>query len=220
MTVHRRPPCRRRPDIVWEYSGRCVQFSGGEAGGLARALKTWLPKTRSGLDALAKCLVTEANSLHRRGAAESGLPEADFFDSSGLTTRSVQLLRRATDNSGERIAVGRTAGEGDADFARALAGLAERAVMPDGRSTLRDHYDALASAIRMRGAKARDVREAQSMLLKQLANRRQSAPGISLDVEFANMLKWKYASEAAARVITTMDEALNTVVNGMGIVGR
>jgi flagellar hook-associated protein 1 FlgK len=44
--------------------------------------------------------------------------------------------------------------------------------------------------------------------------------GVSLDEETTNMLKYQHAYQAAARVITTMDEALNTVINNMGLVGR
>ena len=43
---------------------------------------------------------------------------------------------------------------------------------------------------------------------------------MSLDEEMTNMIKYEHAYEAAARVITAMDEALNTIINGMGIVGR
>jgi len=43
---------------------------------------------------------------------------------------------------------------------------------------------------------------------------------VSLDEEMANLIKYQHAYDAAARVITAMDAALDTVINGMGIVGR
>jgi len=43
---------------------------------------------------------------------------------------------------------------------------------------------------------------------------------VSLDEEMANMIKFQHAYDAAARVITTVDQALDTVINRMGIVGR
>ena len=67
---------------------------------------------------------------------------------------------------------------------------------------------------------ANDVTETQTMLVEQLENHRQSVMGTSLDEELVNMIKFQHAYEAAARVITTMDEAIDTVINGMGIVGR
>jgi len=44
--------------------------------------------------------------------------------------------------------------------------------------------------------------------------------GVSLDEEATNMLQFQHAYQAAARVITTMDEMLNTLINGTGLVGR
>jgi flagellar hook-associated protein 1 FlgK len=57
-------------------------------------------------------------------------------------------------------------------------------------------------------------------MVQQVDNMRQSVQGVSLDEEMANMIKYQHAYDAAARVITTMDQALDTVINGMGIVGR
>jgi flagellar hook-associated protein 1 FlgK len=34
------------------------------------------------------------------------------------------------------------------------------------------------------------------------------------------MIKFQHAFDAASRVITAMDQALDTVINGMGVVGR
>jgi len=220
LAVDGHPARGRDLGIVWEYSGCPVSFAGGEVGGLIRARDTWLPETQNALDALARCLVTAVNELHRRGAAQGGLPGADFFDPLRVTARLVQLHGRTADNWGEEIVVGRTGARKDVDMARAQVGLAERAVMPDGCSTFKGFYDSVVSTIRARRAAARDVAEAQNMLVEQLAIHRRSDPGASLDLELANMIKLQHASLAAARVITTMDEALNTVVEGMGIVGR
>jgi flagellar hook-associated protein 1 FlgK len=124
------------------------------------------------------------------------------------------------DNPQQNIVAGRTAAESDVDIAQALADLAEIPVMPDGRTTLNGYYDSVVATIGMRSMEANDVTETQTLLVEQLENHRQSVMGVSLDEELAQMIKFQHAYEAAARVITTMDEAINTVVNGMGIVGR
>jgi flagellar hook-associated protein 1 FlgK len=41
-----------------------------------------------------------------------------------------------------------------------------------------------------------------------------------LDEEMVNMIKFQHAYNAAARAMTTFDEMLDKVINGMGIVGR
>jgi flagellar hook-associated protein 1 len=44
--------------------------------------------------------------------------------------------------------------------------------------------------------------------------------GVNLDEEMTNMLLYQRAYQASARVITTMDEMLDTLVNRTGLVGR
>jgi flagellar hook-associated protein 1 FlgK len=43
---------------------------------------------------------------------------------------------------------------------------------------------------------------------------------VSLDEEMANLIKYQQAYGAAARAITAVDEMLDRIINGMGLVGR
>ncbi|TVY09385.1 flagellar hook-associated protein FlgK [Paenibacillus cremeus] len=60
----------------------------------------------------------------------------------------------------------------------------------------------------------------QKELVDQVDSRRQSVSGVSTDEEMANMIKFQHAYNAAARAMTTYDEMLDKVINGMGQVGR
>lgn len=60
----------------------------------------------------------------------------------------------------------------------------------------------------------------QEILLNELENKRQSLAGVSLDEEMTNMIKFQHAYNAASRFITTIDEAIEVIVNRMGLVGR
>lgn len=60
----------------------------------------------------------------------------------------------------------------------------------------------------------------QQALVDQVDSRRQSVSGVSLDEEMSNMIKYQHAYNAAARSLTTFDEMLDKVINGMGTVGR
>jgi flagellar hook-associated protein 1 FlgK len=48
----------------------------------------------------------------------------------------------------------------------------------------------------------------------------QADAGVNLDEEMTNMLQYQRAYQAAARVVTTVDEMLDTLVNRTGTVGR
>jgi flagellar hook-associated protein 1 FlgK len=47
-----------------------------------------------------------------------------------------------------------------------------------------------------------------------------SESGVNIDEEMANLLTYQRAYEAAARVLTSIDEALDTLINRTGLVGR
>jgi flagellar hook-associated protein 1 FlgK len=53
-----------------------------------------------------------------------------------------------------------------------------------------------------------------------VANQRESISGVNLDEEMTNLIKYQHAYGGAARVITAMDEALDVLINKMGVVGR
>jgi flagellar hook-associated protein 1 FlgK len=53
----------------------------------------------------------------------------------------------------------------------------------------------------------------QSSMVAQLDNYRESISGVSLDEEMINLIKFQHAYDAAAKLITTVDELLNTVIN-------
>lgn len=57
-------------------------------------------------------------------------------------------------------------------------------------------------------------------VLDQIANARDSVSGVSLDEEGINLLQYQQAYSAAARLMTTLDEALDKLINSTGIVGR
>lgn len=57
-------------------------------------------------------------------------------------------------------------------------------------------------------------------VLKQTANNRDSVSGVSLDEEGINLMQYQRSFTAAARLMTTLDEALDVLINNTGLVGR
>lgn len=65
-----------------------------------------------------------------------------------------------------------------------------------------------------------DMKETSSKVLSSIGNQRESVKGVSLNEETVNLLKYQKAFEASSRVITALDEMLDTIINRMGTVGR
>ncbi len=57
-------------------------------------------------------------------------------------------------------------------------------------------------------------------IANDIANNRDAISGVSLDEEGIDIMKYQKAYAASARVMTALDEALEKVINGMGVVGR
>jgi flagellar hook-associated protein FlgK len=87
-------------------------------------------------------------------------------------------------------------------------------------ATVDDFWSAMVSEIGVKSQEAERMVLNQETLITELENKRQSVSGVSLDEEMTNMIKFQHGFNAASRFITTIDEALNTIINSMGLVGR
>ncbi|TAL39887.1 MAG: flagellar hook-associated protein FlgK [Spirochaetes bacterium] len=106
----------------------------------------------------------------------------------------------------------KTNGIGDGTNALRIAGLRHKNAMVDVNATFNDFYVSLIARVGTQGEEAQDRIKNQETLLKNLANLRESVSGVSLDEEMANMVAFQHGYNAAARVISTMDKMLETIL--------
>ena len=69
-------------------------------------------------------------------------------------------------------------------------------------------------------ATALSAAEAQGTLVNAARTRRVNANAVSVDEEMVNLMNYQRAYEAAARVLTVIDETMELLVNRLGVVGR
>ena len=86
--------------------------------------------------------------------------------------------------------------------------------------TTADFYASLVGRIGSASSQAGEMAQNQQLVVDQLTTQVQQVSGVSLDEEATNMLRFQRAYQAAARVITTMDQMLDTLINSTGMVGR
>ena len=55
----------------------------------------------------------------------------------------------------------------------------------------------------------------QQNLLDSFTQSRESVSGVSLDEEMANLIQYQHAYQANAKVISTLDQLLDVVINGL-----
>ena len=56
--------------------------------------------------------------------------------------------------------------------------------------------------------------------MTQIKTIRDSVSGVNLDEELTNMIKFQKGYSGCARMLTTMDQMLDTLINSTGMVGR
>ena len=102
----------------------------------------------------------------------------------------------------------------DGELARMMAELAGAPNGPD------EQYRSMVSTlgVEVRTAVRRD--EIQGQLVQAAANRADVVGGVSIDEEMANMMAAQRAFEAAARVLTAVDEMMEILIQRTGVVGR
>jgi flagellar hook-associated protein 1 FlgK len=84
--------------------------------------------------------------------------------------------------------------------------------------TTTDFYSGLVAKIGSASSQATEMSQNQQLVVNQLNNQVQQTSGVSLDEEATDMLRFQRAYQAAARVITTMDQMLDTLINATGVV--
>jgi flagellar hook-associated protein 1 FlgK len=192
-----------------------LPLSSGSLAGLLEVLNGDISTARGALDLLAADLVAEVNALHRTGTNPAGATGVDFFDPAG-TLASTLSLSAAVAGDPDQVAAGTGSPDvvpvyraGANDVALALAGLRDR---PVAGGTFGERFTDLVTRV---GATARSVgqtAEVHHVLAEQSLIRRESAAGVSIDEEMVDLIRFQSAYGAAARVITTADEMLESLL--------
>lgn len=78
-----------------------------------------------------------------------------------------------------------------------------------------DFMKSLVTTLGIDSQQARNFSMNQKAVVNQIENRRLSNSGVSMDEEMANLVKFQHAYNAAAKMIQTMNEVYETLINGL-----
>jgi flagellar hook-associated protein 1 FlgK len=175
---------------------------GGSIGGALQARDVDLPAVSGQLDALAAAIATAVNTQNALGTTASGSAGTDIF--SGTTAATLTVI--ATDATAF-ASTGASVGSN----ALALANLANAALV--GGKTASDAFSSLLSSLGSTASNAQTTSTADSAVLSQTSTQLDSVTGVSLDQEAANLTQYQRSYEAAAKVLTIVDELLAEAIN-------
>jgi flagellar hook-associated protein 1 FlgK len=183
--------------VTWPQT---LTTPGGQLGALLKLGDTTAAGTitsyMAGLDGVASSLISSVNALH-------GAPP--FFSGTDAATIGVNVTAATVQAATPPAAAGAN------DIALAMSALRG--------GTADTAYANLVARIGGDARAANQQQQTTQALVDAADDRRQSASGVSMDEEMTNMVRFQRGYQASARVMSTMDEMLDTLINRTGRVG-
>lgn len=184
---------------------------GGEFKGLMEVRDGQIPELRDDLDNLAFTLASQINAQHRAGRGLDNSTNNDFFSIPATASGAARAIAVAL-TDGNQFAAGTTSEPGDNNNVLAMIGLAEQELV-NGQDRFSDFYAKMAARIgtdvRQNNLKLTGIEDAMSLLEKS----RASVSGVSLEEEMINMIKFQKTFEASAKMLSVIDEMMDTVLS-------
>lgn len=208
--------------VVWAADPtRSAGLEGGQVAGLLSVLAPpaaggtggLLTEAAASYDKLATQLATQVNGLHRQAVTIDGAQGGDFFDFTAGQPAALGL-KVAFDDPALVAVAAPGAGALDGSFARQIAQLGTAVDGPDAT------WSAFVVQLGVSTASATSRATAAEATRASAAAQQVAQTSVDSDEETVNMLAYQRAYEGAARVLSAIDEMLDTLINRTGIVGR
>ncbi len=214
--------------IALTIDGANVTITGGELGGWLQtaAISETL---RSELDAMANELATQVNALHTTGYDLDGNLGLDFFTGAGADGIAVNnLIYNDTNpllNNPRLVAAAQTlyaAGPppipntGDGAIALAIADLCSTDIAALDGLTFNNYLANMLTSLGTTINTEQALADSGETVVNTLLNAIQSESGVNLDEEMIDMISAQRAFQAASRLVVTIDEMMDVVINRMG----
>lgn len=181
-----------------------VVVTGGSIHGAHQTRTAVLGTLRTQIDTLASQLVKGVNVAYL----------ADFFDATGLTAADIAIDSAITTAT---LTASTTGDAADNDIAVAVSKVIDQQFSIGGGDdidgSIKEYYIATVKNTAQTIASVKQKLEDSDLVKNLLESRRDSAIGVSVDEEMVDLLRTQKAFQAAARVVSTIDELLDVIVN-------
>lgn len=184
----------------------------GSLGGKLDGLNGTVPDSINSLNEVAQQLITDVNTLHQAGEDLDGATGGTFFDGSDAGTISVS----AGIQSDARLVAAASLSGGTRDGSNAADIANLRSSTTGADATAVSFVATLGLTTQAVGQRA----SAESDAFQRVEEARLTARSVNVEEEMVDLIEAQRSYEAAARVVSTIDQMLDTLVNRLGVVGR
>jgi flagellar hook-associated protein 1 FlgK len=176
----------------------------GTGGAIAQAAASY--------SSIATTLASTVNAIHETGSTASGTTGLDFFALDASKPAALGLSVIPTDSSGIASATP-GAGSANGDVADKIAALTTSTTGADSA------WSRFVVSVGSATSSATTYAATTSAASATAVTNQQAESSVDTDQETTNMLTYQHSFESAARVMTTIDSMLNTLINKTGLVG-
>ncbi len=195
-----------------------------------------VPYLMDQLNTLARSLAKAFNEVHEKGhtipyGGGSSKTGIKFFsvedgDYAKVTAGNISLSDEVLNNANNIAASSKPV---DPDAADTQKGNNENALdlyaltsstKIDTVGNFQDFLKSFVVQVGISSSSAKETAKSQTTIVSNLETRKEAVSGVSIDEEMIGLISYQYAYSASARVLTALDEALETLINGTGRVGR
>jgi len=195
--------------ILTEGTMQDVNLSPGRLQGLMTSRDVQVKDVREQLDGVARKLINEVNALHTQGRTPSSSGMIFFTGDSMHTIEVSNVLM----GDSSQVATGRTDEVGDNTLALEIANLSNVSADGTGSQTVSDVYRSLLIDVASNRSSYDFLVQNQYNVVASLETKLASVSGVSLDEEGANMVKYQNSYNAAAKIISTVQQMYDTIMN-------
>ncbi|MDR1242803.1 MAG: flagellar hook-associated protein FlgK [Deltaproteobacteria bacterium] len=144
-----------------------------------------------------------------------------FFSGAGptdITVRDEVVLNHNLINAGHMNGAGES-NAGDAQTASQIAKLVDQKITftnwtgVQSRQSISNYYGALVANVGGKTANSEFQETSATIIAGELADRQSEVSGVNLDEEMSNLIKFQASYKAAAKLITTADQMLQTLLS-------
>jgi flagellar hook-associated protein 1 FlgK len=151
--------------------------------------------------------ITDGNGNTSTGTYTSGQP---------ITADGWSMALTGTPASGDTFTVAENSnGLNDNTNANALAALNDAKVLDGGSTSIIDSYSNLTTQVGTAGSQASNNLTTQTNLYNEAASNQQSAAGVNLNQEAANLVQYQQAYQASAQVISTAQQIFTSLITAI-----
>ena len=191
------------------------KLTSGQLAGLIQVRDQTIPGVLSNLDTLASGLANALNTANKAGFDLHGNPGVDIFTPPSVSGKGYAGTMAVQMTDPSLIAASSDGSAGSNGNVAVIAAVQNANVIgaAGSQTTPADYYSSIVFNVGNDVSNGSAELTASQLVLNQLNDQRGSISGVNLNEEAANMVQYQRAYDAAANVVTTINDMIYTAIN-------